>query len=107
MGTPVGYSTRIGAYPMAKKTAVHSEPSGHTGHQSELPRLKRIKGQIEGIERMISDGRYCVDILIQVKAAKSALQALENSILQSHLGSCVQQALEAKDSFSAHAKIKE
>ena len=77
------------------------------GHDHEIPRLKRIKGQIDGIERMITEKRYCVDILQQIKAAKSAMQALENSVLKKHLEGCVRAAFESKDPMNATKKIEE
>jgi DNA-binding FrmR family transcriptional regulator len=89
---------------MGKRTShVHSHPS----HQTELPRLRRVRGQVEAIERMIAEGRYCVDILQQIKAARSALQSLEKSILRTHLEGCVRQALTAPDAFDAEKKLKE
>lgn len=62
---------------------------------------------MEAIERMIAEGRYCVEILQQIKAARSALQSLEANILRSHLESCVKQALEAPNAFDAEKKLKE
>lgn len=53
------------------------------------PRIKRIVGQIAGIERMIDGDRYCVDILNQISAVRSALDALGIELLTSHLESCV------------------
>ena len=67
-----------------KKTAA----SVHLSHHGDLPRLRRIKGQVEGLERMIQEGRYCVDILTQIKAARSAMSALEGSVMQRHLEGC-------------------
>lgn len=52
-------------------------------------RMRRIAGQVAGIERMIDDGRYCVDILNQISAARSALDALGIELLTHHLNSCV------------------
>jgi DNA-binding FrmR family transcriptional regulator len=69
--------------------------------------VKRIRGQVEGVERMISGGRYCVDIITQIRAARSALLSLENSILKCHLNTCVQEALTSKSSFNAARKIQE
>jgi len=93
---------------MATKTKQKAEGNKVTmGHQHEIPRLKRIKGQIDGIERMISEKRYCVDILQQIKAAKSAMQALENSVLKTHLEGCVREAFESKDPLNATKKIEE
>jgi len=94
---------------MSKKTksAKHAHVHHHPGHEAELPRLRRVKGQVEAIERMITEGRYCIDVLQQIKAARSALQSLESNILRSHLESCVKHALESPDSFEAEKKIKE
>lgn len=76
-------------------------------HMAELPRLRRVRGQIDGVEKMIADGRYCIEILQQVKAARSALKALEATILKTHLKGCVRSALTSKDSFDADTKIQE
>lgn len=92
---------------MAKAETKSSATHGHGSHLGDLPRLRRVKGQVEGVERMIVEGRYCVDILNQIKAARSALLSLENSILKTHLNCCVQQALESKNSFDAAKKIQE
>lgn len=61
-------------------------------HSGELPRLNRISGQLEGIKKMIEDHRYCPDILIQLRAVRSALLSVESNILQAHLRSCVAQS---------------
>lgn len=93
---------------MADKSKTKSKEIGVTmGHAHELPRLKRIKGQLDGIERMITEKRYCVDILQQIKAAKSAMQALENAVLKTHLEGCVREAFESKDPVNASKKIEE
>jgi DNA-binding FrmR family transcriptional regulator len=52
-------------------------------------RVKRIGGQVAGIERMVEEGRYCVDILTQIAAVRSALDALGIELLSDHLKSCV------------------
>ena len=79
----------------------------HPDHSAELIRLKRVKGQIEGLERMILDRRYCTDIIIQTKAAKSALKAFESAVLQQHLRGCVKSAMQSKNAFEAEEKIQE
>ena len=56
-------------------------------------RLHRIEGQIRGIARMVADDRYCVDILTQVAAVQSALDALARKLLEHHLHGCVAQAI--------------
>ena len=58
-------------------------------------RLNRIEGQVRGIGRMIDEDRYCVDILTQVSAVRSALDALALGLLERHLHGCVQRAVRA------------
>lgn len=60
-----------------------------------ISRLNRIEGQIRGIRNMIEDDKYCVDVLIQVAAAKSALNSLGAVILESHIQGCVKNAIES------------
>ena len=74
---------------MPKRLAVSKESSLHPGHIKDLPRLKRIIGQLEGVERMIREHRYCPEILQQLRAANSAVRALELEILKGYLGSCI------------------
>lgn len=93
--------------PKKKTCPGHTAGKHHADHAGGLPRLKRIRGQVDGIERMILEKRYCVDILMQIKAARSALLALESEVLRTHLEGCVRDALNAKDSFQADKKIKE
>ena len=64
-------------------------------------RLNRIEGQIRGIARMIEDDRYCIDILTQVSAVQSALDALARKLLEHHLHGCVTQAIASGDGASA------
>ncbi|MGE5171782.1 MAG: metal-sensing transcriptional repressor [Rudaea sp.] len=64
-------------------------------------RLNRIEGQIRGIARMIEEDRYCVDVLTQVAAVQSALDALALKLLEHHLHGCVAQAVKSGD--GAHA----
>lgn len=84
-----------------------SAKSTHPDHSSNLVRLRRIQGQLAGIERMISAQRYCVDILVQLRAATSALSAIEDAVFEKHLRSCVQNALHAKNNKAIDAKIDE
>ena len=79
----------------------------HANHSVQLVRLKRIKGQVEGLERMITDRRYCPDIVIQARAASSALKSFEVAILETHLRGCVRNAMKSKDAFEAEKKIQE
>lgn len=80
---------------------------GHPDHSAHIKRLNRVKGQIEGIERMILDRRYCPDIIAQLKAASAGLRATEAEVLKGHLRGCVKSALAANDAFKAEEKIQE
>ena len=79
----------------------------HPDHTVNLNRVKRIRGQIDGIERMILDGRYCPDILVQTKAVASAIRSLEASLLKRHLEHCVANAFEQPDESQREQKICE
>jgi DNA-binding FrmR family transcriptional regulator len=81
--------------------------SAHHDHSSSLKRLNRAKGQIEAVQRMIEDRRYCMDIIMQIRAARAALRGLEASILETHLHGCVANALKAKNPDDADTKIRE
>lgn len=58
-----------------------------------LARLKRIEGQVRGIERMVDEDRYCVDILVQISAIKNAMHQVALALLESHTRGCVSDAL--------------
>jgi len=60
-----------------------------SNHESELIRLKRIEGQIRGIQKMIEDKRYCIDILVQLSSIQGAIKRVEENILERHLKGCV------------------
>ena len=71
----------------------------HPCHKNQITSLRRIKGQIEGVERMIEDGKYCVDILNQIKATKNAITTVEGKILKTHLKNCVKDTLNSDLDF--------
>lgn len=66
--------------------------------QKLVARMKRIEGQVKGIQQMIDDERYCVDILTQISAVKSALGAVGNIILENHIRGCVMESVKRDDS---------
>ena len=70
-------------------------------------RLHRIEGQVRGIERMVDEDRYCIDILTQVAAVRTALERLGLEILSDHVNHCVKDALAAGDEQTAAAKSVE
>jgi DNA-binding FrmR family transcriptional regulator len=70
-------------------------------------RLHRIEGQVRGIERMVDEDRYCIDILTQVGAVKTALESLGLEILEDHVSHCVRDALASGDPKTATQKSEE
>jgi len=76
-------------------------------HSTQVPRLNRIEGQIRGISKMIQDGRYCVDILTQIRSASSALAKVQENIFKGHLESCVRDSLEGDDTGDRAKKVDE
>jgi DNA-binding FrmR family transcriptional regulator len=91
-----------------------TEPQ-HTGHvhgytkdkDALTKRLHRIEGQVRGIERMVDEDRYCIDILTQISAVNTALESLAFKILDEHVRHCVAGAVTSGDEDEAHVKIEE
>ena len=80
-------------------------PHGYSGDkQALIGRLRRIEGQIRGLQRMVDQDTYCIDVLTQISAAKSALQAVAVGLLEDHLAHCVVDAAREGD---PSAKVKE
>ena len=71
-----------------------------------LKRLRRIEGQVRGLQRMVEEDVYCIDVLTQVSAVTRALQAVALGLLEDHLGHCVTQAVE-HGGPEAEEKVKE
>ena len=71
-----------------------------------LARLRRIEGQMRGLQRMVEEDKYCIDVLTQVSAATKALQAFSLSLLEEHLAGCVVEAAR-KGGEQADIKVKE
>ena len=74
--------------------------------ENYLKRLRRIEGQIRGLQKMVEDDKYCIDILTQVSAATRALQSVALGLLEDHLGHCVAQAV-AEGGDIADMKVHE
>ena len=79
----------------------------HPSHENQLVRLKKVEGQIRGIQTMIDERRYCMDILSQIRAVTGAMRKIESGILASHLQHCVNDAITSHNSKEADVKIKE
>lgn len=78
-----------------------------TVHQEQLPALKRIEGQVKGIQRMIDEKRYCVDIITQIHSIIGALYRVEDGIFRKHIDGCVVHALKGKSESEKEKKIGE
>ena len=89
----------------AKKCEHHSHHEHHSVVQPNKPallkRLNRIEGQARGIAKMVEEDRYCVDILTQIAAIQSALDALAMQLLASHTNGCVRTAIKSGDGDAA------
>ncbi len=72
-----------------------------------LSRLRRIEGQIRGIQRMVDQDRYCVDILTQTSAVIAALHGVEDLVMETHLNTCVADAMKSDDLQQKTEKIDE
>jgi CsoR family transcriptional regulator, copper-sensing transcriptional repressor len=81
---------------------------GYAPHRDQLlKRLARIEGQVRGISKMIEDDRYCIDILTQLGAVDTALEAVAVKVLEEHVEHCVAGALASGDKQAAEEKSRE
>lgn len=81
--------------------------NGYAGSKEQyLRRLRRVEGQVRGIERMVEGDQYCIDILTQVSAATKALQAVALGLLEDHMAHCVADAV-AEGGPAADEKLRE
>ena len=87
-----------------------TETSTHHGYHdqkdSHLKRLRRVEGQVRGLQRMVEDDKYCIDILTQVSAATKALQSFSLELLEEHLEHCVVDAAR-RGGPEAQEKVRE
>lgn len=72
-----------------------------------IKRLHRIEGQVRGIEQMVKDERYCIDILTQISAVSTALESVGLKLLEQHVSHCVAAALASGDADAAAEKSRE
>lgn len=78
-----------------------------TTHFKEITRLKRIEGQIRGVQKMIEEKRYCIDILVQLLSVEGAIKSVEEDILARHLQGCVRQSFSEGREEERKEKIDE
>ena len=92
---------------MSTTAEEHTHHGYHGQKDALIKRLHRIEGQVRGIERMVADDRYCIDILTQIGAVSTALESLGFVILDEHVKHCVAGALASGDEAEAQAKAEE
>jgi CsoR family transcriptional regulator, copper-sensing transcriptional repressor len=81
---------------------------GYVGDKDALiKRLHRIEGQVRGIERMVDEERYCIDVLTQIGAVSTALESLAQKLLEDHANHCVADALASGSREQAETKTRE
>jgi len=73
-----------------KRRAIHVDADAR---KRNLTRLKRIEGQVRGIQKMVEDDRYCADILMQISSVNEALRAVSRELMRNHLKYCATQAI--------------
>ena len=69
---------------------------------ASVKRLNRIEGQVRGLSKMVNEDRYCIDIVTQIAAVRSALRRLEEEILRDHVGHCVEHAVASGNNFATY-----
>ena len=79
---------------MTERKAVHVEPDARARN---LKRLRRIEGQVRGIQKMVEDDRYCADIMTQISSVHQALRAVGRELMKNHLRHCATQAIKSSD----------
>ena len=85
----------------------HASPHGYIHRKDDyLKRLRRIEGQARGIQKMVDEEKYCIDILTQISAMTKALQSVALGLLDEHMNHCVADAAR-KGGPEADAKLKE
>lgn len=76
-------------------------------HENNLVALRRIEGQVRGVQRMVEDRKYCIDILNQIYAVKGALARVEERILKKHFQHCIADAIEGSSKKEKQKKLDE
>ena len=72
-----------------------------------LKRLARLEGQLRGVTRMVDENRYCVDVLVQTAAVRSALRAVERLVIEDHAKHCMEEAILSRDRDEQREKFRE
>lgn len=78
-----------------------------TTHTDQIVYLKKIEGQIRGVQKMIEKERYCIDILMQIQSISGAVKRVEGNIFKKHLEGCVVSAIESRSEKETRKKVDE
>ena len=79
----------------------------HPSHEDNLVSLRRIEGQVRGVQKMVENRKYCIDILNQIYAIKGALTRVEEKIIEKHFQNCVTQAMKGNSEKEKQQKMDE
>lgn len=99
-----GDSAHAGAAPAANRKAIAVDEAVKA---ETLRRLKRIEGQVRGLQRMVAEERYCADILVQMSSVHEALRAAARALLGNHLRHCAAKAIRSEDAAEAETMYQE
>ena len=89
---------------MSAQSSGHPDPAVQ---RRAVARLRRIEGQVRGLQRMVDDGRYCADILMQIASVQEALRGVGKLLMRNHLEHCVTDALRSGDRLEAEQAYAE
>ena len=104
--TPTPAATSASTSISTSTSTEPTTPGYHDEKEAVLKRLRRIEGQVRGLQRMVEEDRYCINVLEQVAAATSALQSVALVLLDEHLAHCVSDSVRA-GGVEAEAKLAE
>ncbi len=83
------------------------KPEAGSERQKLRKRLARIEGQVRGLQRMLDEDRYCIDVVTQISAVRAALLKVEQQLLADHVAHCVEHAISSGDAESQREKVAE
>jgi len=79
----------------------------NSNKQKNITRLKKIEGQVRGLQKMVAENRYCIDIITQTSAVRNALRSFEDVILENHLGTCAMEQMQSGNKKEEQKAITE
>jgi DNA-binding FrmR family transcriptional regulator len=91
----------------SQKSAHRAMPRDESARQDLLLRLRRVEGQVRGVQKMVEEDRYCPDVLVQMSAIHESLRAVERILMKDHLQHCATEALRSGDDKQAQRTYNE